>query len=280
MVPAIVPALKKHPQIGIFRPAKPARFRQSLLSADPRWLKPVAPWRAGLVSYFRVEGGSILNEVLPANPPEWPECLKAVFPRRLPDWPVEAWPPPRELRSAHLSAHDVLSRLDNFAVEEWGFKSGQLIQELFIPIWLHDINPDEPFNQWKHLIEHSSHPSMVAAQIAAMMCASAFRAYNDGKTEVAWTYVMDAETWYGTLCSGTTAMIGRETAISQKASQAAKSKNAPARAWVRNEWNNRNDKDQGKAAFARVFVLLVKKQFDLKVTAETIARDWLPKEGS
>lgn len=64
---------------------------------------------------------------------------------------------------------------------------------------------------------------------------------------------------------------------SMNASEAAKQKNKVPHEWVLSEWQNRPDKGQGKAAFARQYAPLVKKQFNLIVNPETIARDWLPK---
>lgn len=64
---------------------------------------------------------------------------------------------------------------------------------------------------------------------------------------------------------------------SANCAEMASLKNAKPRAWVLSEWNKRTDPEQGKAAFARQFAPLVKKQFDLIVNPETIARDWLPK---
>lgn len=63
-------------------------------------------------------------------------------------------------------------------------------------------------------------------------------------------------------------------------SEIARSKNAIPRAWVRSEWASRTDIEQGKAAFARVYAPLIKKQFGLIVNPETISRDWLPKSKS
>ena len=65
--------------------------------------------------------------------------------------------------------------------------------------------------------------------------------------------------------------------ISDHARRAASQKNEEPRAWVLNEWRGRGDKGQSKAAFARQYAALVKRQFRVDVTAETIARDWLPK---
>ncbi|MDO9199299.1 hypothetical protein [Rhodoferax sp.] len=64
---------------------------------------------------------------------------------------------------------------------------------------------------------------------------------------------------------------------SEQARKNAQSKNGTVRAWVLSEWNARTDKDQGKAAFSRQYSTLVKKEFGLLVTPDTIARDWLPK---
>jgi hypothetical protein len=218
------------------------------------------------------------NEIPQADSTDWREYLKGAFPIQWPDWPLLGTGPiPRELRNPHLAAHDVLSKLDNFAVEEWGFRIGQFTEDRFIPLWKLDANPDELRDKWSAQIKSGRHPSSVAAEIAAMMCASALRAFDSGKNEIAWTYAIDAEAWCGALFAGTTLMLGRETAISQKASQAAKSKNSVERAWVLIEWNNRKDKNQKRAAFAREFVQLVKKKFGVIVTTETISRDWLPK---
>lgn len=64
---------------------------------------------------------------------------------------------------------------------------------------------------------------------------------------------------------------------SQHKSDIAKAKNATPRAWVLTEWAIRTDKQQSKAAFARQYVGLVKACYGVRVTPETIARDWLPK---
>lgn len=71
---------------------------------------------------------------------------------------------------------------------------------------------------------------------------------------------------------------------SEQAKRNAQSKNEAPRAWVLTEWENRTDKGQSKASFARQYAALAKIKFrdtdkgkDLKVTPVTIARDWLPK---
>ena len=64
--------------------------------------------------------------------------------------------------------------------------------------------------------------------------------------------------------------------ISKRAAEAAAAKNSQPRAWVLIEWVKRADRGQSKAAFARQYAPLVKKQFGLIVAPDTIARDWLP----
>lgn len=64
---------------------------------------------------------------------------------------------------------------------------------------------------------------------------------------------------------------------SQHKAEIARSKNAAPRAWVLTAWMDRKDEGQSKAAFSRQYAILVKQVFKLAVTADTIARDWLPK---
>lgn len=73
-----------------------------------------------------------------------------------------------------------------------------------------------------------------------------------------------------------TAQAARE-AISNEKRNAAQSKNLTERKYVLNAWESRTDKGQSKASFARQYVGLVKTKFLTDVTADTIARDWLPK---
>ena len=63
-----------------------------------------------------------------------------------------------------------------------------------------------------------------------------------------------------------------ELGYSQYKSDIAKGKNAALRNWVLEAWNNREDKGQGKESFSRMYATLVKKKFDLNITAGTIAR--------
>lgn len=68
-----------------------------------------------------------------------------------------------------------------------------------------------------------------------------------------------------------------KAARSQIARSSAMAKNAKPRAWVVKQWRDRSDAGQSKAAFARQHAALVKTNYRIEVTAETIARDWLPK---
>ncbi len=64
---------------------------------------------------------------------------------------------------------------------------------------------------------------------------------------------------------------------SQYKSEIAKGKNSGARNWVVEQWKSRTDRAQSKASFGIQYASLVKKQFGLTVTGNTISRDWLPK---
>jgi hypothetical protein len=64
---------------------------------------------------------------------------------------------------------------------------------------------------------------------------------------------------------------------SENARIVASQKNEAPRLWVFLKWASRTDQGQSKAAFARQYAPLVKKEFGLIVTPETIARDWLPR---
>jgi hypothetical protein len=62
------------------------------------------------------------------------------------------------------------------------------------------------------------------------------------------------------------------------ASDAAKRKNASPRAFVAEAWASRTDFGQSKASFARAVAHEVRRRFDVIVTADRIARYWLPKD--
>ena len=71
--------------------------------------------------------------------------------------------------------------------------------------------------------------------------------------------------------------LAAEQAISNDKRKAAMSKNIKARSFVLNAWEIRTDQRQSKAAFARQYVQLLRINYSLNVTSDTIARDWLPK---
>lgn len=64
----------------------------------------------------------------------------------------------------------------------------------------------------------------------------------------------------------------------QTARASAKSKNAAPRAFVVKEWEERTDRGQSKASFARIVAPRVWKKFSVKVMPDQIARYWLPRE--
>ncbi len=61
------------------------------------------------------------------------------------------------------------------------------------------------------------------------------------------------------------------------ASEAARMKNADPRSFVADAWAARADAGQSKASFARMIEHEVKRRFGVAVTADRIARYWLPK---
>jgi hypothetical protein len=69
----------------------------------------------------------------------------------------------------------------------------------------------------------------------------------------------------------------KKAAKSMHASDAASKKNEQARAWVAQQWRDRSDLAQSKAAFANDIAPMVRKKFSNGLTADTIARYWLPK---
>jgi hypothetical protein len=69
----------------------------------------------------------------------------------------------------------------------------------------------------------------------------------------------------------------RRLALSLAASAAAKKRNADPRTWVVEVWKDRVDKGQSKASFARMIEHEVRRRFGVGVTADRIARYWLPK---
>ena len=69
-------------------------------------------------------------------------------------------------------------------------------------------------------------------------------------------------------------------ALTERQRASAKGKNAKARQWVVEQWASEGTQYDSKADFSRIHATLVEQRFALKVTAEQIARDWLPKNKS
>lgn len=66
-------------------------------------------------------------------------------------------------------------------------------------------------------------------------------------------------------------------AISDEKSRIAKSKNADIKNFVAEQWKIRTDKDQTKAAFSRLMVVVINKKFGKLFGADAIARGWIPR---
>lgn len=70
--------------------------------------------------------------------------------------------------------------------------------------------------------------------------------------------------------------LAQALAVSEAASKAARLKNQAARDFVAQAWAARADAEQSKASFARMVQHEVKRRFGVTVTADRIARYWLP----
>ena len=68
-----------------------------------------------------------------------------------------------------------------------------------------------------------------------------------------------------------------QSAISKEKSRIAKSKNADVKNFVAEQWEIRTDKDQTKAAFSRLMVVVINKKFGKIFGADAIARGWIPR---
>ena len=72
--------------------------------------------------------------------------------------------------------------------------------------------------------------------------------------------------------------LATECGARQHQRKAAMAKNASAREFVQNAWRSRATLSESKASFARRHVGIVLKRYQTTITADTIARDWLPRE--
>ena len=57
--------------------------------------------------------------------------------------------------------------------------------------------------------------------IAAAMCAQAIQAHTRGEVSIAWSYVLDVESWWGTFSLGYVGVHARRNALSNAARNAA-----------------------------------------------------------
>jgi hypothetical protein len=69
----------------------------------------------------------------------------------------------------------------------------------------------------------------------------------------------------------------RTLTLSESQRDRARRRNAASRAWVEDQWKSRQDQNQSKAAFSRVYATLIKKQFPKAdpITSRTIETRWL-----
>lgn len=65
--------------------------------------------------------------------------------------------------------------------------------------------------------------------------------------------------------------------ISKEKSRIAKNKNTDMKVFVAEKWKARVNKSESKAAFSRLMVIEIKREFKKNVGADAIARNWIPK---
>ena len=141
----------------------------------------------------------------------------------LPDWPEEAGLMPRNMRTPHTEAACTLAKLDEWAKKTWSFEDGEFIVRVFGSVWENNTDPDKEMNAFSELCDQVGILSLACARIAATLCAKAFREYPDGDLAIAWSYALDAESWYGTLLAGQT---GIEARLDERAKMAKKGADA------------------------------------------------------
>ena len=139
----------------------------------------------------------------------------------LPNWPYESGPLPRELRTPHTDASAVVANLDDWWAKEFKQPEGNFIAEIFSEIWHRNDNPDDWIRTFNHRAEVGENVLAVVPLIPAAMCVQAFKAHTRGEISIAWSYVVDAESWWGTLSRGDVAIEARRMALSNKARAAA-----------------------------------------------------------
>lgn len=197
------------------------------------------------------------NEIPLADLPDWTEDIEAIFKVEWPDWPIDAGPLPRELRSPHTAAYNVLSKLDAWCVSEWGFQTHELTAELFLPLWEKNDEPDEQIEQLLELCEAGQDPEELVVNIVATMCARAFRTQSNGEIDIAWSYAVDAESWLGTLFLGSVGFDIRRR-MAKKGSDATHAANRADKekvfAWCDENMNRFESMDAAAFDIAETFV--------------------------
>ena len=188
---------------------------------------------------------------------EWPEDPDSIFKVEWPDWPLDAGPLPRELRSPHTAAYNVLLKLDAWGVSEWGFQMHELIAEIFLPLWKKNAEPDDQIDQLLELCEAGKDPGELVVDIVAAMCARAFRTQSNGEIDIAWSYAVDAESWLGTLFMGTVGLDVRRR-MAKKGSDATHVANRADKervfAWCDENMNRFTSMDAAAFDIAETFV--------------------------
>ncbi len=141
---------------------------------------------------------------------------------------------------------------------------------------------DIRFRGWVYqAIENANHPDNLASSEFLRILRDAC----ENETIKASSRILDVARFYeklfadssmGADVNGVIAPIGK-LAISDEKSRIAKSKNADIKKFVAEQWEIRTDKEQTKAAFSRLMVVVINKKFGKLFGADAIARGWIPR---
>jgi len=141
---------------------------------------------------------------------------------------------------------------------------------------------DIRFRGWVYqAVEIANHPDNLASsellRILRDACKNEIIEASPRILEIAKVYEkLFADSSMGAGVDGVIAPIGK-LAISDEKSRIAKSKNADIKKFVAEQWEIRTDKDQTKAAFSRLMVIVINKKFGKIFGADAIARGWIPR---
>lgn len=141
---------------------------------------------------------------------------------------------------------------------------------------------DQLFRSWVYkAVDFANHPDNVASseflKILRDACENEIIKASPRILEIAKVYEkLFADSSMGAGVDGVIAPIGK-LAISDEKSRIAKSKNADIKNFVAEQWKIRTDKDQTKAAFSRLMVVVINKKFGKLFGADAIARGWIPR---